>query len=231
MRNAKCGMQNAEELPRNQWARGAALYARAYRIVLLLHVAFGILHSGPAAAQQLLDRIVARVSGNALTLTELQSARGFGLVNGPTDEMALRQLIDRQLLLIEVGRFPPEEPADATVDVEEARMRTAAGPRLAELMAATGTDAARLRDLARDTQRIEAYLDQRFGTARQVTQEEATAYYDAHPDEFRRNGVVIPFDEALPAVRERANAERRRTQLERWLIDLRGRADIAIPVA
>jgi len=197
-----------------------------------LHFAFCILHSASeASAQQLLDRVVARVSGSALTLTELQSARGFGLVNAPTEEGALSQLIDRQLLLIEVGRFPPPEPAEAAVDVEVAHMRTAAGPRLADLMTTTGTDEARLRELARDTLRMDAYLDQRFGTAQQVTQDEAEAYYEAHLDEFRRDGVVLPFDEALPVVRERASAERRRTQLERWLSDLRTRADIAIPSA
>jgi hypothetical protein len=100
---------------------------------------------------------------------------------------------------------------------------------LAELMVSTGTGDDRLRDLARDTLRIDGYVDQRFGTAQQVTQDEAAAYYDAHPEEFRRNGVVIPFEEALPVARERANAERRRAQLDRWLLDLRARADIAIP--
>ncbi len=183
-----------------------------------------------ATAQQLLDRIVARVSGNALTLTELQSARGFGIVNAQTDEAALQQLIDRQLLLIEVGRFPPPEPTETAVDMEVTRMRTAGGPGLAQLLVATGSDDERLRDLARDTVRIEAYLDPRFGTAQQVTQDEAAAYYDAHPEEFRRDGLLIPFEEALLAVRERASAERRRTQLDRWLIDLRARADIAIPI-
>jgi hypothetical protein len=100
---------------------------------------------------------------------------------------------------------------------------------LAELMVSTGTGDDRLRDLARVTLRIDGYVDQRFGTAQQVTQDEAAAYYDAHPEEFRRNGVVIPFEEALPVARERANAERRRAQLDRWLLDLRARADIAIP--
>ncbi len=63
----------------------------------------------------------------------------------------------------------------------------------------------------------------------QVTDDEAAAYYGGHPDEFRRNGVVIPFEEALPVARERASSERRKEQVQRWMYDLRGRADIAIP--
>lgn len=186
-------------------------------------------HSSPAAAQQLLDRIVARVSGTAIPLTDLQAARGFGVVSGPTDEAALQQLIDRQLLLVEVGRFPPPDPTEAAIAAEVARERAAAGPGLAELMTNTGTDEGRLRDLARDTLRIGGYVDQRFGTAEQVTDDEAAEYFNSHPDEFRRNGAPIPFEEALPVARQRAAAERRRTQLERWLQDLRARADITIP--
>jgi len=129
-----------------------------------------------------------------------------------------------------VGRFPPAEPTDAALAAEVAKERAAAGAQLAQLMATTGTDEARLRDLARDTLRIDGYIDQRFGTAQQVTQDEAAGYYDAHPEEFRRNGTLIPFDEALPVARQRAAADRRRTQLDRWLADLRGRADIAIPM-
>jgi len=218
MPNAKCQMPNAR--------------ARCWRVILFWPLAVGIWpFASEASAQQLLDRIVARVSATAITLTDLQAARGFGIVTGATDEAALQQMIDRQLLLIEVGRFPPEEPTEAAITAQVARARAAAGARADELMAATGTDEARLRDLARDTLRIDGYVDQRFGTAQQVTDDEAAVYYGAHPEEFRSNGAVIPFEQALPVARERAAAERRRTQLERWLIDLRGRADIGIPAS
>lgn len=223
-------MQNERNRPAGcDRARRAAPFTPMLRTGLFLHFAFCILHSGPVAAQQLLDRIVARVSGTAITLSELQAARGLGIVDAATDDAALQQMIDRQLLLTEVARFPPQEPTEAAVAAEVQRERAAAGPRLADLMVSTGTNDDRLRDLARDTLRIDGYIDQRFGTSQQVTQDEASAYYDAHPDEFRRNGVLIPFEEALPIARERANAERRRTQVDRWLLDLRARADIAIP--
>ncbi len=101
--------------------------------------AFCILHFAfrrSRGAQQLLDRILARVSGNELTLTDLQTARGFGVVTGPTEAAALEQLIDRQLLLIEVARFPPPDPPEAAV-AAEARPREGEWPvpRLQELMA------------------------------------------------------------------------------------------------
>jgi hypothetical protein len=222
-------MQSADHAhTRRASAAVAESITRLLRWGLCLHVAFCTLQSS-AGAQQLLDRIAARVSGTPIALTDLQAARGLGVVDAPTEDAALRQMIDRQLLLIEVGRFPPPEPTDAAIAAQVARERAAAGPRLGELMTATGTDDARLRDLARDTLRIEGYVNQRFGTLEQVTEDDAAEYYNSHPGEFRRNGAPIPFEEALPVARERAAAERRRTQLERWLQDLRNRADIVIP--
>lgn len=223
-------MQSADTaITRRHGVNVGAISTPLLRWVLCLHLAFCILNSDPAAAQQLLDRILARVSGNELTLTDLQTARGFGLVTGATDAAALEQLIDRQLLLVEVARFPPPDPPEPAIATEVARQKAVAGTRLPELMASTGTDEVRLRDMARDTLRLAAYIDQRFGTSMQVTDDEAAAYYGAHPDEFRRNGAVIPFEEALPVARERASVERRKEQVQRWLYDLRGRADIAIP--
>ena len=201
---------------------------RAVRWVGCLSAACGIL-VGTAAAQQLLDRILARVGGHEITQTDVQAARGFGVVAGPTDDVALEQMIDRRLLLVEVGRFPPPEPSEAAVAVELAREKMTAGAELQLLMESTGTDEARLRETARDTLRIEAYIDQRFGSSMQVTDDEAAGYYGEHPEQFRQNGVVTPFDEALPLARERASAERRKEQVQRWMYDLRARADIVLP--
>ena len=201
---------------------------RTVRWVGCLSAACGIL-IGTAAAQQLLDRILARVGGHEITQTDVQAARGFGVVAGPTDDVALEQMIDRRLLLVEVGRFPPPEPSEAAVAAELAREKMTAGAGLQLLMESTGTDEARLRETARDTLRIEGYIDQRFGSSMQVTDDEAAGYYGEHPEQFRQNGVVTPFDEALPLARERASAERRKEQVQRWMYDLRARADIVLP--
>ena len=222
-------MQNANWASSNGTVKGVAMLTRLARVMLCVHFSFCIVNCADASAQQLLDRILARVGGNEITLTDLQATRGLGVVSGANDEEALQRMIERQLLLAEVTRFPPPEPADAAVAAEVSREKAAAGARLTQIMQATGTDEARIREMARDTLRIDAYIDQRFGTAIQVTDDDAAAYYGAHPEEFQRDGVLIPFTEALPVARERANAERRKTQLDRWLIDLRGRADIAIP--
>ena len=185
-----------------------------------------------ASAQQLLDRIVARVGGVVITQTDVEAALALAIAEPGSGEDRLasgtRQMIDRQLLLAEVARFPPMEPSAADVDALVARMRSRAGGEFESVMKRTGFDAQRLRELARDSLRIQAYLDQRFGATAQAGPQEAREYYESHPQEFRRDGVVLPFEEVEAAARQSASAERRRRTVAQWIADLRTRGEIVI---
>jgi hypothetical protein len=125
------------------------------RIALLLVA----LSATPLGAQQLLERVLAHVDGTAITLTDLNAAVALGVVppNG------LSQLIDRQLILAEVARFSPPEPNAGLVDREVEAMTARAAGQLAAVLERTGIDEARIREMARDTLRIQAYRNQRFG--------------------------------------------------------------------
>ena len=184
----------------------------------------------PLSAQQLLEKVVARVNTYAITLTDVNAALALGVVDvppGPAQEAtATDRLVDRQLVLTEVARFAPPEPDMAAVEREIATMKARAGARLDAVMQATGLDEARLRDIARDTLRIQAYLNQRFGTMVQVSDEEVALYYRNHASEFQRNGALIPFEEAEPVARQGASAARRGATIVQWLSDLRQRAEI-----
>jgi hypothetical protein len=184
-------------------------------------------------AQELIDRVVARVNGYAITLTDVQAAIGLGLVNVPAGpgatEVAVQQLIDRQLVLVEVARFTPPEPDAVALDDEFASLTRHAGTRLQTLMDAVGIEEAQIRQFARDNLRIQAYLNQRFGTNTQVTDEEVAQYYRTHPDEFTRGGSLVPFAEGEPMARQLASTERRRATIAQWMRDLRARADVTEP--
>jgi hypothetical protein len=199
--------------------------------VLWLLVAAFMLSLLPSSAQQLLDRVVARVEGYAITLTDVQAALGLGVIQAPpgADPIAAgtQQMIDRQLVLAEVQRFPPPEPDAAAITREIGRLEMNAGARLPALMQSTGLTEQRIRDIARDNLRILAYLDQRFGTTAQVSDEEVARYYRDHEAEFTRGGDLTPFDEAEPVARQRASSERRRAAIDQWLRDLRARADVS----
>lgn len=178
--------------------------------------------------QQLLDRIVARVNGVAITLTDVKAAIALGIADAP-EAAAVQQLIDRQLVLSEVARFLPPEPPASAVGIEAGALTTRAGAQLPEIVASTGVDDARIRELARENLRIQSYLNQRFGVNVQLTEEEVAQYYRIHPEEFIRGGTVMPFTEAEPLARERASAERRASTVTQWMRDLRARAAISLP--
>jgi hypothetical protein len=185
-----------------------------------------------ARGQQLLDRVLARVDGAPITLSDVQASIGLGLIQAPPGPdaiaMGTQLMIDRQIELTEVQRFPPPSPDAASVAGEAARLKMSAGARLPGLMQSTGLTEQRISDIARDNLRIAAYLDQRFGTIVQVSDEEVANYYRTHEAEFTRGGDAIPFEEAEPTVRQRVSAERRRATVERWIRDLRSRADVAV---
>lgn len=151
-----------------------------------------LIYTTSAWSQVLLDRVVARVGDQAITLSDARAAAGIGLVERAPGEEAIaaatRGLIDRQLMLTEVARFSPPEPDPQAVNREVAALEARAGSRaqLDALMRSTGLNGGRIRELARDNLRIQAYLTQRFG----ATQDAAT--------------------------------------IERWIADLRRRADVQL---
>jgi hypothetical protein len=179
-------------------------------------------------AQQMLDRVLARIATEAITQTDVQSLIEFGLADAKSaaDPPAVRQAVERQLILREVARFPQSEPPPAAVDEQLATMKGRVGARLDAVMRANGLDEERLRGMARDTLRIQNYLEQRFGFASQVSEEEARKYFDAHRDQFTRNGMPLTFEEATAEARRGAAAARRQGTMTQWLQDLIARSDV-----
>ncbi len=183
------------------------------------------------SAQEVIDRLMATVNGQVITLSDVRAALALGVVESQPPDVegaATRQLIDRTLILQEVARFSPPEPTADAIDAHIGRMkerfRTAA--EFEAMAAATGLEPLRLRDLARDDLRIQSYLTQRFGASGTPTEEEVARYYRTHHDEFTRDGVLQPFEAVATLVRDRAAAQRRRDLITDWVASLHTRADI-----
>lgn len=198
--------------------------ARIAMVVLALALA------GTGSAQTLLDRVAARVNGSVILLSDVRAAVTLGLIEAAPDSAdAVEQMVQRTLLLDEVNRFPPPEPAAAAVDAEVERLRGHARGTLDAVEKATGVTPEQVRLMARDRLRIQAYLDQRFGLTVPLTDEQVLQYYRDHQDEFVSNGEVVPFARAQGLARERAGLEQRRKTIEAWLTDLRARATVTVP--
>jgi len=195
---------------------------------LALVFAFGF--GAALLAQTLLDRVVARVNGSVILLSDVRAAVLFGLVDGPAEsDDAVEQMVQRALLVEEVNRFPPPEPTAEAIESELARMRARAGVSIDEVERTTGLGAENVRSFARDRLRVQAYIDQRFGLTVPLTDEQVLQYYRAHPEEFTTSGQLTPFELAQGLVRERASFEQRQRTISQWLRDLRARADVTTP--
>jgi hypothetical protein len=204
---------------------------RSGRSITWLVCASFVLWLSCPSAQQLLDRVLARVDAVPITLTDVRAAIGLGIIQvGSDDAIAdgTQQMIDRQLELAEVQRFPPPEPSPDAVARETARLTMNAGPRLPMLMQTTGLTQQRITNMARDNLRIDGYLDQRFGTSVQVSDDEVAAYYRTHEAEFTKAGGTVPYEEAEPIARQRVASERRRAIISQWIRDLRSRAGVVV---
>jgi parvulin-like peptidyl-prolyl isomerase len=195
----------------------------------LLALALVTAAAAPVAGQTLLDRVVARVNGTVILLSDVRAAVIFGLIEGPADsELAVEETVQRTLLVEEVNRFPPPEPPAEAVDAELERLRARAGRSLQDVERGTGLSADNVRQLARDRLRIQGYIDQRFGVTVPLTDEQVLQYYRAHPEEFTANGQLTPFERAQGLARERAGLEQRQRTINQWLRDLRARADVSV---
>jgi hypothetical protein len=148
--------------------------------------------ASPARAETI-DRVLAVVAGQLITLTDVSAARDLGLqsVDNAADPVraVLSKLIDRELVLAEVDRYAPPEPTADAVDreVERIRARFSSADGLASALARSGIDEKHLRETVRQDLRIRAYLDQRFASA----QERRQALMDDWMAGLRRRGDVV----------------------------------------
>lgn len=139
------------------------------RLALLSLLACCLATEGAHA--EVIDRVLAVVAGNLITLSDVTAAYELGLVApkasaDPTREV-LSRLIDRELEIAEVERYAPAEPSADDVDreVQVVRARFATAAAFDAVLTRTGIDLAHVRETLREDLRIRAYLDQRFTVA------------------------------------------------------------------
>jgi hypothetical protein len=193
----------------------------------LLVVALAGLTAATAVAQEtLVERTVAIVGGAAITLADVRTALALGLVeaeDAEAERAATTRLVERALVLQEVSRFAPAEPAASAVDARLSQLTARAGSAEAvdAILARGGFSRGRLLAWIRDDLRIAAYLDQRFANAGTPGDLEVADYAAEHAAELAAAGVSD--GDRLRAARERLQAERRRDLIADWLGELRRR--------
>ena len=185
---------------------------------------------GTALAQsgELIDRTLAIVGGQVITLSDVRTVMALGLLDqarAGSIDAATDQLVERLLVLREVQRYLPPEPSDAQIDAELDKIRLRVSQaQLAAALSAGGFSEARLRNWLRDDVRIAAYLGQRFAAVGVPSDEDVRAYFTSHRDEFDRRQQS--FDAAANDIRDRLSGERRAQLITDWIQDLRRRTTV-----
>jgi hypothetical protein len=125
-----------------------------------------LLISAPQAVT--LDRVMAVVNGDVVTLSDMRLVRTLrlpvgGAVIPASDDALLRLLVDRHLVVEELRRFQVPSPDDAALAPRVRQWRdTFVETDLDELVAREGVTAAFVERWLADELRRETYLEQRF---------------------------------------------------------------------
>jgi hypothetical protein len=153
------------------------------------------------AADEVIDRVMAVAAGEIITLSDVRTAVELGRVQtaGAADPTAtvLTQLIDRALVLAEVNRFAPPEPAPQAVDaaLDGVVARFASAEAFDSTLARLGVDRPYVRELLREDLRIRTYLNQRFTASTAAEQQAMVEQWVAGLR--RRDDVVNLYDAAI----------------------------------
>jgi hypothetical protein len=179
-----------------------------------------------AAADVVLDAVVAEVGPRVITLSDLRLARHVRLADAAaSDEEVLTFLVNRTLMLLEVERFQPPDPP--TIAIQEAfdKIRARLGPDAwSRALRNSGVDEAYLRALVRENLRLDAYLRQRFETLADPTDEEVrTAYAEQRAPTAEASQ---PFEALRQQLRERLRARRLDALVAEWITELRARTPV-----
>jgi hypothetical protein len=189
---------------------------------------------GRSAPSQLVDRVLALVGTEVITLSDTRAVAVLGLydVAGAKDPTAaaLEYLINRALMLDDVNRYAAPEPDSKAVAIglEKLKAQFPSSADFEAALAGTAMTEERLRSFVRDSLRIEGAIEQRFGGASMPTEEEISRYYQEHQETFARAGRVPPLEEIRTEVAERASAARRTTLVADWIERLRRRTEITV---
>ena len=186
------------------------------------------------ATAEIIDRILAIVEGQLITLSDVRGVTRLGLETAPPadDQVAavLDKLIERQLMLAEVERFGPAEPSAEVIEARVGALRARFPDALAfeTTLNQVGWPIDAVRRYVRDTLRVEAYVQQRFTAPIQPSDDEIAAYYRLHATDFTKQGVLAPYAEVRNQVRAQMVQERRETLVRDWLAGLRKRANLLV---
>lgn len=186
-----------------------------------------------AAGAELIDRIVASVNNDVISLSELRQAVTFNrILSGGTEAgrkletETLEGLINRKLLLQEAYRLRYVEVTDQDAAAEVAKLRTRLGSEQAfrDLLERAAMTEEKLSRLLGERLLVERFVDKKIGLYARINRDEAEQYYRDHAAEFPGKR----FPEVQKQITALLTRQKMLQQLDQYIAELRARADVRI---
>jgi len=181
---------------------------------------------------ELIDRVVASVNNDVVTLSELRQAVAFnaalgGKGNGRQLERETREgLINGRLLLQEAYRLKFAEASEQDIAAEVGRLRQRLGSDDAyqAFLDRTGLTEERLGRMLGDRLLIERFVEKKIGLFARVSRDEAQSYFQDHPNEFKDQR----FAQVQKSITAILSEQKVSQQLDQYIAELRDRAVIRL---
>jgi hypothetical protein len=195
----------------------------------------GLLSVRPVWAQQVVDRIVARVEDDIITLSEVRElGRYQELVQGNpvSDDQLLAQLIEQWIVNREATAARFSRPSEAEVDRELERLEKqfASPEAYRDRLQQLGLSAAAVRRLVERQLYLSRYLDYKFRPAAQVDSGAVEKYYREQlvPAVVARGLVAPALESVEDQIRELLTQREISERASRWLEETKSQLKIEL---
>lgn len=207
------------------WVRSSCRTAVAAGLVLC-----AFLWIAATGRAELIDRVVAAVNNDVITLSELRQTVAFNAAlggnagNERVEAETLQGIINRRLLLQEAYRLKVAEVSDQEVAAEVSRLRKRLGTDAAfqDLLARTDMNEQQLARILGERLLVERFVEKKIGLFARVSRDDAQSYYKEHANEFKGRR----FSEVQKQIVEYLSAQKVNQQLDQYIEELRNRAVI-----
>ncbi|SDE87882.1 peptidylprolyl isomerase [Terriglobus roseus] len=197
-------------------------------------------HKLPAERGQVVDRIVAIVNGDLVLESDVEEEERFSKLypygedeTKPPREQAITRLIDRTLVVQQLGGFPQVAISDDEVNKEEADLRKdlpacahadcASEAGWKKLLEQSGFTEEELHDRLKLRAQVTHFIEQRFRSGIRIGDQQIEDYYNNTllPQYAKQKATAPPLDSIRDRIEEILLQEQVSTLLDSWLKTLR----------
>jgi len=214
-------------------SHGLTVLVRAASLMMLMFIS--VTGSSVLRAQQVVDRIIARIGDDVLLQSDLRELGQFQQLQGASVEpesTRVDELIDQWVIEHEgeAAQFPQASDADVNAGIEQLKKNLGGEDAYQKRLKETGLPTASVRRILSRILFYSRYLDYKFRTAAQIDSAAEEKYYNTEfTDQMKARGEKLPpLDSVRPAIHELLVQQDISKRAAEWLTESRSRLKVEI---